>query len=344
MAEDNIDVAAVENEDRGDDLITDNSAAEAAAAEAAALAVKDAALEKDIIGDKGKDKPVDAPAAKDAPVEQPAKEEDPEQQRDEAGKFVAKDSPKPIPKARVDQMVEKEKLRADAAERKLEELQKTIKTIDRSAEIAVLEKANKDLDAQHAKATLDGNAEKMAEISAAIRLNERTIIDAQAQSTSTRSVEQLREEMRLDLAIENAQKAYPNLVEGHEDYDEDVVDMILSMQSTIMRRDSAPAALALSQATEKIMSKFNKAAPENAAAEETGLKKASKDTKDTSRKEAAVAKNLDAAGKQPANTKDAGMDSDKAGITSEVDPAKLSTEEFDALPESTKARIRGDEL
>ena len=340
MAEDNIDV--VDNEDRGDDLITDNSAAETAAAEAAALAVKDAALEKDIIGDKGKEKTADEPAAKDA-VDTPAKEED-EQQRDEAGKFVAKDSPKPIPKARVDQMVEKEKLRADAAERRFEELQKTIKTVDRSAEIATLEAENEKLDIAYAKATLDGKTEEMAKIASTIRLNERTIQAAGAQAMSTGAVDQIREEMRLDFAIESVQKQYPALVESHPDYDQDVVDMILSLQETIMRRDRAPAALALSQAADKVMGKFSPQGEVAEVAVETGLKQAKKDDKGPDRKEAAVAKNIDAASKQPANTKDSGMDSDKAGITSDVDAAKLSTEEFDALPESTKARIRGDEL
>lgn len=336
MAEDIIN-AVIENEDRGDDVVTDNSAAEAAAAEAAATAAKDAALEKDIIGDKGK--VVDTPAVKDETDPDAKKEE--ELLRDETGKFAAKDAPKPIPKARVDQMVEKEKLRADAAERRFEELQKTIKTVDRSAEVAVLESENEKLDVAYAKATLDGKTDEMAKIAATIRLNERTIQAASAQAMSTGTVDQLREEMRLDFAIESAQKQYPSLVETHPDYDQDVVDMILSMQETIMRRDRAPAAIALAQATEKVMGKFSAVAEEEV---KTGLDGAKKDTVDSGRKEAAVSKNLDAAAKQPASTKDSGIDSDKAGITSDVDASKISTEDFDALPEATKARMRGDTL
>jgi hypothetical protein len=62
----------------------------------------------------------------------------------------------------------------------------------------------------------------------------------------------------------------------------------------------------------------------------------------TDRKEAATAKNIAAAAKQPASTKDAGIDSDQAGVKDNVDASSLTSEEFDALPEATKSRMRGD--
>ena len=66
---------------------------------------------------------------------------------------------------------------------------------------------------------------------------------------------------------------------------------------------------------------------------------------ESDRKQEQVAKNLDTAKRQPASMKDVGLDSDKAGMSSNLpDISKLSAEEFDALPESTKARMRGDIL
>ena len=64
----------------------------------------------------------------------------------------------------------------------------------------------------------------------------------------------------------------------------------------------------------------------------------------TDRKEAQVAKNLDTQRRQSPSMKDAGMDSDKAGIKDKIDVSKLTPEEFAALPEATKAKLRGDVL
>jgi hypothetical protein len=57
-----------------------------------------------------------------------------------------------------------------------------------------------------------------------------------------------------------------------------------------------------------------------------------------------VKKNLDTQARQPASMRDVGMDSDKAGVKGDIDVSKLSADEFAALPESTKAKLRGDLL
>jgi hypothetical protein len=321
----------VENEvvDRGDDLEVDTGAAEAAAAAAEAMkAAEDTAVLKDLT------------EKKEEPAKEEAKDETKdEQQRDDSGKFA----PKAIPKARVDEMVGKEKLRADAAERRLAEIEKQVQTVDRTAEITALETENLALDKEHAQATLDGKADRMAEIAALIRKNERAIQASGTQAVSASAMEQMREEIRLDVAIEQLQIEFPSLVEGHENYDQDVLDVILTSQEMYMKRDRMPASQALTLSVQKIMGKLAPAAADDTdETEEAKGLDAAKGKKTDTRKTEAVAKNLEAAKKQPSNMKESGIDSDKAGITSDVDAAKLSTEEFDALPEATKARMRGD--
>jgi hypothetical protein len=72
----------------------------------------------------------------------------------------------------------------------------------------------------------------------------------------------------------------------------------------------------------------------------TGLSAASKGQ---DRKSAAVAKNLDAAARQPASTKPVGADSDKHGQTKDIPEASQMTfAEFSALPDATKSKMRGD--
>jgi hypothetical protein len=57
-----------------------------------------------------------------------------------------------------------------------------------------------------------------------------------------------------------------------------------------------------------------------------------------------VSKNLATDKAQPASLHNAGLDSDKAGINGKVDITKLTADEYAALPESTKAKLRGDVL
>lgn len=60
------------------------------------------------------------------------------------------------------------------------------------------------------------------------------------------------------------------------------------------------------------------------------------------RKAAAVDRALDASRKQPPSTTKVGADSDKYGVNTKVDYKKLTEAEREALPEATRARLRGD--
>jgi len=58
-----------------------------------------------------------------------------------------------------------------------------------------------------------------------------------------------------------------------------------------------------------------------------------------------VAKNLDTTKRQPASMKEVGEDSDTRGQrAADPDVADMSFEEFSALPDATKARLRGDSI
>jgi hypothetical protein len=71
---------------------------------------------------------------------------------------------------------------------------------------------------------------------------------------------------------------------------------------------------------------------------EVGTPKETKATKRSRTKE-----NIKDAKKQPPDLSDSGVDSSKQGKTTEdIDVTRLSMEEFDALPDTTKARLRGD--
>lgn len=317
------------NEDRGDNLTASNEdeakiAADKAATDAAAAAEKEAA-------DKAAAEAADKEAAEKEAAAKAAADE--ERARDEKGRF--------IPVSRHKDVLEKERERADIAERKLAELNDQLKQVDRNADVQKLETEITELEKAHAKALLDGDVDKAAEHMRAIRLKERTIAIQESDRLSSRAKDQAREEVRLDMAIERLEAAYPQLNEKSDEFDQTLTEMVLSSQRTYIERDRMAPADALVKAAATVMEKFKTALPA-AAADEKGLQAAKDAAKE--RTEAQVKANLDAAAKTPAALKDAGKDSDKSGLTEKVDVKKLTDEEFRALPDATKARLRGDLL
>lgn len=117
-----------------------------------------------------------------------------------------------------------------------------------------------------------------------------------------------------------------------------VTDDVLDKQRGYIERERLSPSQALLKAVKYVMSRAQP--PAEKPEEKGGLSRADRGTE---RKEAAVAKNVDAANRQPASTKKAGADSDKHGQTAPTPEAdQMTYEEFSALPDSTKAKMRGD--
>lgn len=313
------------SDDRGDDFIATGED----------IKVLDAPADKpaDTAADKPADKPEDKPDSTGTESEQP---------RAEDGKFAKKSDgdEKMIPKARVDAMVKKETERAQAAEARANELAKSIREVGRSESLEKLEGEIQNLEAEQAKAIVDGDHEKAAAIMGQIRHKERQVQIDSSKSMSDQAKEQAREEIRLDLTIDKLELDYPMLAEGSDNYDADAVDMVLATQRQLMETRGLSPSQALSEAAKKVMSKITVAKADTKEDKPTGLDKA-KTVAD--RTQAQIDKNIETDKKQPASLKDTGLDSDKKGISENIDVTKLSYDEFSALPEATKARLRGDD-
>lgn len=314
----------IDNIDRGDDLDklppstiddtpVDGEKDEAAAAEAAAA---------------------EELAAKAA--EEAKKAEDEEKPRDPDGKFTKKDKEQHIPKSRFDDAVNKERQAREAAEGQLAELQKQLKTVDRNADNEKLEADIKTLEQQHTKLMLDGEAEKAAAIMSEIRMKERQIGIASNSALTEQAKEQAREEMRMELTIERLEGTYDEFNPEHEKFDAGLVDMVLALQRHKISQGLSPSKALVAAATD-VMKRMG---TDGGTGEARGLAAAEKGA---DRKAEQVAKNLDAAKRQPASTKAAGKDSDKGGETAPT-VAGMTMAEFAALPESTKSKLRGDTL
>ena len=266
-------------------------------------------------------------------VEEPA--------RDAAGKFAPKaksDEGATIPKARFDSAVQKERERAETAERLLAEATRANNQIQRNADVTKLEAKVQELRAAERKATIDNDEEKAAQLSSeADRLN-RQIAIQQAGDMTAAAKDAALESMRMELAVENIEANYPQLDENSEEFDQDITDDVLDKQRGYMERERLSPSKALLKAVKYVMGRQAPAAATEPA--KTGLSAASKGQ---DRKSAAVAKNLDAAARQPASTKPVGADSDKHGQTKDLPEASQMTfAEFSALPDATKSKMRGD--
>ena len=264
-----------------------------------------------------------------------AGEED--QPRDANGKFAKKEREATIPKSRFDEQVRKERERAEAAERRLAEIEQQRQQVSRGADISKLEEDVRELRAQERKALIKGDDKAAAELAdQADRLNRQIAIE-QARDMSATAKEQAREEIRWEMTVESIEKQYTALDETSEEFDQDLTDEVVDRMNGLISRERLPRSQALLKAVKLVM---ERRAPADEPAEGKGLRAAAKEE---GRKEAAVKKNLEAANRQPASAKKVGADSDKHGQTGAVPNAEdMTFEEFSALPETTRAKMRGD--
>lgn len=266
-------------------------------------------------------------------AEAPEAEAEVEAEAPEVEAPVAKDE-RLVPKARFDEAVLKERAGREAAEARLREIEAQQAQIRRTDDAQVLEGQINELEKQHSRLLIDGESDKAAELMSQIRRMERQINIAEAQNMSKEAKEQAREEIRMELTVEKLEVEYPVLNPDHASYDDTLVEFVLAKQQALMQKERMGASAALARAATEVMARFG-ATP--AQAEEKGLKQSVDD-----RKGQQVKKNLDAAKRQPPSLKDTGVDSDKLGEKALPNVKDMSYDEFDALPESTKAKLRGD--
>lgn len=274
--------------------------------------------------------------AEDEPDEEEVVEDKP---RDKDGKFAAKG----IPKARFDEAVGKEREAREAAERRAEAAERQLQASEQqraqNVQLSELEDKITELEQKADELLLDGNVAEASKLRKEIRITERQIARAEANAVSSQSTAMALESERFDVAVMRLEADHPVLNPKSDAYDSDLVELVLSKQRTLMAQEGMSPSQALAFAADKVMERFG--TPTTAAEDKEGLAAA----KVADRKTAQIKKNLDTLKKQPSSMKDAGIDSDKAGQTTQLPDVKSMTqEEFNALPKSTLAKLRGDLL
>lgn len=266
--------------------------------------------------------------------EEEAEEEEAETATAEKRKGKGKEKDIRIPKARLDQELEKNRnlrKQVETLERERESAKAQDKTADKARG---LEETIAALEAEYEAFMADGATDKAAAKTKAIRLAERQLNELNSHTMSERARSTIKEELRVETMIESFTERYDAVNPDSDEYDQDVVDQIEGLRSLYEGRGMR-ASDALKDAFEKVMRR-------NEPAEQAPAKGLSSTPSADTRKQAALNKALDAKAKQPARQV-AGKDSDKKGGSYEADKlVLLNDEEWDKLPDDVIRKARGD--
>lgn len=250
---------------------------------------------------------------------------EPEAQAEES---VAEEKPakKPmVPKARLDEVLNKQK----ALQKQIDDMKAAQQPAPDAPE--EFDFAAKEVDYQNH--LLDGDAEKAAEVRAEIRKAERIQIEYEMTQKMTDTVSNNHQANALQQAAAALEADFPVFDQKSPSYDEALTTEVIELRDAFMVQGANPVA-ALSRAAKFVISENNLV--DNS---EPGSTLGSTD--EVSKKRAEVNRKLKAADAQPPE-----MGGEGAATRGEkaLDLSSMTEEEFDALPEATLKRLRGDIL
>lgn len=240
-----------------------------------------------------------------------------------------------VPRVRMKEAVDKERTKAEAAAQRAAELEERLSAQTTSQDITEAQKIVREMIKQRNSHLGDGELDKATEIDGKIFELQEAIAERKAEIKLAQSQSAAVETMKYDTIVERLELEHPQLNPDNEDeYDQEIVDELKALMIGYQQSQRLSAAQALQKAAKRVFGGL-KTPPK----EDKGLEEGAK------RKEAAVEKNLDAAKKQPASTKDVGLDHDKKGGGLDAKTVmNMKYEEFSKLGDDVLSRLRGDTL
>ena len=254
--------------------------------------------------------------------------EDEQSTEEETKPELAEEKPtkKPmVPKARLDEVLNKQK----ALQKQIDDMKAAQQPAPDAPE--EFDFVAKEMDYQNH--LLDGDAEKAASVRAEIRQAERVQIEYEMTQKMTDTVSNNHQANALQQAAAALEADFPVFDQKSTAYDEALTTEVIELRDAFMVQGANPVA-ALSRAAKFVINENNLV--DNS---ETGSTLGATD--EMSKKRAEVNKKLKAADAQPPE-----MGGEGAATRGEkaLDLTSMTEEEFDALPEATLKRLRGDIL
>ena len=224
-----------------------------------------------------------------------------------------------IPKSRFDEVLQKQK----ALAKKLEEVTNPVEVFDKAPEYDFEAKEQ-----EYQELILNGEPNEAVKLRTEIRNAEKKQMMFDVQNQMGHTVQQNAEMVALQAKAAELATSFPTLDENHASFDKEKTQEVLELRDAFMAQGYAGAD-ALEKSAKYIMGE-----PESVSTEP---KKDDVNKKIVQKKKVAnTNKKLEAAESQPPALKG------KNKVEKKVDLDVLSTEEFDALPEETLKRMRGD--
>ena len=263
--------------------------------------------------------------------EQSTEEEtEPEAELEEEPVVEEKAAKKPmVPKARLDEVLAKQKA-----------LQKQLDEINAANEKAEEAPESYDFDAkevEYQNMVLDGETDKAVALRREIRKAEREQLEYEMRQEMSQTVNQDRQMTALQQAANAMEDAYPVFDRNSDDFNEDMTNEVVELRDAFIMK-GYEAVDALSKAVKYVVKDHDLDQAQESAPSLAG--KAQK-SDELAKKRAQVSKKLKAAEAQPPELP--GESSSNHGEKG-LDLSTMTEEEFDALPEATLRRLRGDIL
>ena len=317
---------ALENLDRGDDLVPvdiADPAADKAALDAAAAA---AAAE-----DKGDNNdPANPDAAKgEAEAADPDKADD---DKPKGGKKSANE--------RIQELIRRNKEREADYQRQIADLQKATSVSKTTENLEQAESQLSAMEEKYAQLLLDGSAKEAAAVRQQMRQMERAISIAEARQEAASAKDAVKAELAYDATVAQIEARYPALNPDAEEFDGELAQEVIELHTALVGRGLAPAT-AIQRAVKYVMAERG----ESAAVAEADDKGDVVDPKVAGLKRTLDTKNRNAAAAraQPPNAVKIGADSSVlGGDISENSVLKMSQDDFSKLSDDALAKMRGD--
>ena len=220
---------------------------------------------------------------------------------------------------------ETEELKAALYSKEQKETQE--KAIDKAREPLI------DLDVKETEymdLVLAGDTASALDIRKEIRAEERRLLRVEADDAALSTNREGREQDNLNARGLELETEFPFLVEGSDDFDSDVLDEIGTVYGGFYNRGNISQADAIEKATRLVIAARG-LAPDSEVDSGYAKDPNSKARIKSSKKKAKLAK------QQPHKTP-----SHNTNLDVDTDIATMSDEEFDAMPEAAKRRLRGD--
>jgi len=229
-----------------------------------------------------------------------------------------------IPKRRYDSAANRAKTAEAALDKATKELERVNASTDTTGgdpkTTADFEAKIDELDIKIEEARKDGDVDTVVKLSKEQRTFERSMYNNIATEAATGAGTKAQQNIAFDALVDKLETDYPAFDQDSKDFDQDLVNEVLDMHDAFVSKGDAPA-VAMAKAVGYIMPEAKSAQLRNT---------------DT-------AKNLKAAKAQAPAMGGTGANSDTGGDTGDTgDVGKMSDKEFDAIPEDTKKRLRGD--